>query len=72
MISVSPELNADDKITQVHITVPGSDWARFQEMVQRGTNLWPDAPDFIKKAADLITSGKVMQSYETMSGERRH
>lgn len=71
MISVSPELNAQDEITQVHITVPGTDWKRFQEMVQRGTNLWPDAPDYIKKAADLITSGKVMQPYETMNGESR-
>lgn len=71
MISVSPELNAQDQITQVHITVPGSDWTRFQEMIQRGTNLWPDAPDFIKSAADRITSGKLMQNYSERNGENR-
>lgn len=71
MISVSPELNAEGVITQVHVAVSGSELARFQELVQRGANLWPDAPDFIKAAADLITIGKVMQNYHTKSGEKR-
>lgn len=71
MISVSPELDSFGKIRQVHISVGANEWTRFQEVWQRGTNLWPDAPDYIKKAADEITSGKVMQPYETMNGENR-
>lgn len=37
----------------------------FQQMVQRATNLWPDAPAEIKEFADKITNnGKVQQRYE--------
>lgn len=39
------------------------DWKLFQELVQRGSNLWPDAPPQIKELADLVTNGKVMQDY---------
>lgn len=41
----------------------GKDYRMFQELVQRGSNLWPDAPAQIKRLADLVTSGKVMQDY---------
>jgi hypothetical protein len=37
--------------------------ARFKELVQRGANLWPDAPAEIKETADLITSGQILQDY---------
>lgn len=37
--------------------------ARFKELVQRGANLWPDAPAEIKEAADLITNGTILQDY---------
>lgn len=40
----------------------------FQELVQRGTNLWPDAPVEIKEFADLVTSGQVMQDYRKLAG----
>ena len=36
----------------------------FKELIQRGANLWPDAPWQIKELADLITSGQVMQNYQ--------
>ncbi len=39
------------------------DWKSFQELVQRGINLWPDAPPQIKEFADLVTSGQIMQDY---------
>ena len=39
------------------------DWKLFQVLVQRGANLWPDAPPQIKELADLVTNGKVMQDY---------
>ncbi len=38
----------------------------FQELVQRGANLWPDASPEIKTFADLITNGKELQPYSKM------
>lgn len=71
-IHISPEYNADNKVVRVNISVDSKEWKRFQEVWQRGTNLWPDAPDFIKKAADQITNDmRVMQDYEKMSSEKR-
>lgn len=72
MIHISPELNSKDELVRVHIEIPGPEYKRFQELVQRGSNLWPDAPDFIKRAADIITNGKVMQEYDKMSSENRN
>lgn len=40
------------------------DYKMFQELVQRGSNLWPDAPAPIKRIADMVTSGKIMQVYD--------
>lgn len=38
--------------------------SRFKELVQRGSNLWPDANPEIKEFADVITNdGWVMQDY---------
>lgn len=42
-------------------------WIEFQELIQRGSNLWPDAPPEIKRFADLVTNGKVMQDYDAQS-----
>lgn len=38
--------------------------AAFKELVQRGSNIAPDAPASMKILADLVTNGKVMQDYE--------
>lgn len=35
----------------------------FKQLVQRGANLWPDAPPEIKEFADLVTNGTVLQDY---------
>jgi molybdenum cofactor biosynthesis enzyme MoaA len=70
-IHISPEYDAQDELKRVNISVDAKEWKRFQEVWQRGTNLWPDAPDFIKKAADIITSGKIMQDYMNMTSENR-
>ena len=40
------------------------DYIHFQELIQRGSNLWPDAPACVKQIADLVTSGRIMQSYK--------
>lgn len=45
------------------VFVSGDDIKPFQELVQRGANLWPDAPPSIKELADLVTSGKILQNY---------
>lgn len=37
--------------------------AAFKELVQRGANIWPDAPAEIKILADLVTNGTVFQDY---------
>lgn len=39
------------------------DMKAFQELVQRGANLWPDATPAIKAFADQVTNGKVLQDY---------
>jgi hypothetical protein len=36
---------------------------RFAEIVQRGTNLWPDAHPEVKEFADKVTVGHVQQAY---------
>jgi hypothetical protein len=37
----------------------------FKQLVQRGANLWPDAPASIKGFADLVTTGTIMQDYKS-------
>jgi len=37
----------------------------FKELVQRATNLWPDAPPEIKEFADIITNGAILQDYKS-------
>lgn len=37
----------------------------FKELIQRGANLWPDAPAEIKEFADLITNGQILQDYRS-------
>jgi len=71
MIYVSPEYDAGDNLKRVNISIDAKEYVKFQELIQRGANLWPDAPDYIKRAADLLTTGKVMQDYENKSGENR-
>lgn len=52
MIFVSRLLDSD-----VTIVVEGEESAKnFRDMVQRATNMWPDAPPEIKAFADRITN----------------
>lgn len=43
--------------------------AVFKELVQRGANLWPDAPPEIKEFADRVTTGRVQQDYRAQAGK---
>jgi|SRR6188768_1157275 len=47
----------------VTVDIPDVLFESFQEMVQRATDKWPDAPAEIKHFADVITSGRPMQDY---------
>lgn len=48
----------------LEIQVPAICESKFIELVQRATNLWPDAPPEIKAFADQITNnGVLMQDY---------
>lgn len=53
-----------ERFKEYHIHIRDEEsWKSFQELIQRGSNLWPDAPPEIKEFADLVTNGKVMQDY---------
>lgn len=57
----------DDIVTKAKVITIDSEesFKSFQQLVQRGTNLWPDAPAEIKAFADKITNdGKVQQEYQ--------
>jgi hypothetical protein len=45
--------------------------ARMRELVQRGTNLWPDAHPEIKEFADKVTVGHVQQDYQSQAKDQR-
>lgn len=52
-----------------YVIVSAETWPQFQELVQRGANLWPDAPPAIKEFADLVTTGKVQQDYRAQESK---
>lgn len=56
-----------DTIGFVIIVDDSIDMVSFRELVQRGANLWPDAPASIKSFADFITNGKEMQPYASLT-----
>lgn len=54
--------------SELVVIVPPGSRKQFKELVQRGTNLWPDASPEIKEFADLVTNGKVLQDYRAQAG----
>lgn len=55
----------------ITISVTGESMKAFKELVQRATNLWPDAPPEIKEFADLVTNnGTVLQNYWAQANVR--
>lgn len=71
MIEVIDYSGIPDASTGMRIIIPKTDLPAFKQMVQRGVNLWPDAPASIKSAADIITNGAEMQPYAQLSGENK-
>ena len=55
--------NLIDNGSSIRVYVNAMEEKAFRELVQRGANLWPDAPPSMKQFADLITNGKVLQDY---------
>lgn len=43
----------------------------FKELVQRGSNLWPDASHGIKEFADIVTNGKILQDYVSQDTSKK-
>lgn len=59
------------KPQEVTVRITEKEIALFKELVQRGANLWPDAPPSIKEFADVITLGTVLQDYYAQAGVAR-
>ncbi len=53
------------------IAIPLDHRAEFQQLVQRGSNLNPDASAWMKEFADLVTTGEVKQDYYAQSNTPR-
>jgi hypothetical protein len=70
-------MNTSDKPIDIvgpnyyNIAIPVANYGAFQELIQRGANLWPDAPPAIKEFADLVTSGRVMQDYRKQDTSKK-
>lgn len=68
-MTISTEF-AVKQLSSFSITVTGdADIAAFKQLIQRGANLWPDAPPEIKEFADLVTTGQVQQNYRAQVGQ---
>jgi NTP pyrophosphatase (non-canonical NTP hydrolase) len=67
MINVTVRITSlrDDPLSWLFKT---QDVSAFRELIQRGANLWPDAPPEIKAFADWVTTGKIMQDYHAQAG----
>lgn len=48
------------------VHVPAEHMPAFKELLQRGANLWPDAPPEIKAFVDTFIEGKPMQNYQQL------
>ncbi len=64
-----PVLTCEDG--SILISVPSANAKEFRELVQRGSNLNPDASAWMKEFADLVTSGEVKQDYYAQSNTPR-
>jgi hypothetical protein len=70
-------MNTSDKPIDIvgpnyyNIAIPVANYGAFQELIQRGANLWPDAPPAIKEFADLVTSGRVMPDYHKQDTSKK-
>lgn len=61
------QLSTSDSLV---VIVPLVSREKFNELIQRGANLWPDAPPYIKELADNVTNGKLLQDYRNHSSNQ--
>lgn len=47
------------------VVVPKELRKEFNDLVQRGANMWPDSSPSMKEFADMVTSNQVMQDYHS-------
>lgn len=73
MITVSPIKDNNNNLIAINIIVDGQDNSllEFKELIQRGSNLWPDAIPEIKEFADIITNDIVLQDYNSQAFKPR-
>lgn len=71
-LEAGSKLNATSEKGGLIIAIEPENIPMFQELVQRGTNLWPDASPELKIFADLVTTGAVQQDYKLQSGVNNH
>lgn len=58
-------------VTGYGVIITPESWKSFQQLIQRGANLWPDAPPEIKEFADLVTNGEVLQDYKSQDTSQK-
>lgn len=65
-MSLSLETTVQDGLGTVRKAIvadTAEDFKLLQEIMFRATNLWPEAPPQVKRLADMVTNGKVLQDY---------
>lgn len=65
-MSLSLETTVQDGLGTVRKAIvadKAEDFKLLQEIMHRATNLWPEAPPQVKRLADMVTNGKVLQDY---------
>lgn len=65
-MSLSLETTVQDGLGTVRkaiVAQTADDFKLLQEVMHRATNLWPEAPPQVKRLADMVTNGKVLQDY---------
>ena len=69
MLSVTRIKGPDNSTIALNIVIDTAESIEvFKELVNRATNLWPDATPEVKEFADVVTNeGKVWQDYESQN-----
>ncbi len=72
MITVHRVKDKDELTLALTIVIDSAESLKqFKELVQRATNLWPDAHPDIKDFADLVTNEKIFQDYHSQNTDLR-
>jgi hypothetical protein len=72
LIPCPERLQQSHKLSHPEILVfeTPEDFNSFKVLVNRGANLWPDAPVEVKELADILTQGRILQDYLSQDYKR--